>query len=139
MFAECDEYSLRVIISLCDNMLDRSGVCEKTKIAETQIDAILDLLLQSQLITVTNGTYQLLEDPRALSLFDVLNKIRSWQRWSSCPLEVEDHSEELCPLHRRLENISALVERQLRATTIASLVSDQDDLRPLCNKLQQTG
>ncbi len=136
MFAECDEYSLRVLICVAEEAMQQSTIQEKTKIPAQQLPAIIDMLIQAQLIRLDQGLYHLIPDPKELSLYDALNAIKGWQRWSSCPLEVDDHSEELCPLHRRLENISALVERQLRASTVASLLSDPSQQRPLCNKLQ---
>ena len=136
MFAECDEYSLRVLICVAEEPMPQTAIQEKTKIPAAQLPAIIDLLQQSDLVKQKAELYHLIPDANELSLYDALNRIKGWQRWSSCPLDVDDHSEELCPLHRRLENISALVERQLRASTLASLLTDPSQQRPLCNKLQ---
>ena len=137
MFSEIDEHSLRVVVSLAEHAQTAIEIEEKTKIPKQQLSGIIDLLINSKVLSQTdnNTQFKLTNDAEHLSIYDILNSIHPWQRWSQCPIDVEDHSNELCPLHRRLENVSSLVERQLRATSIKSLISNPDDLRPLCNKL----
>ncbi len=138
MFAECDELSLRVIVSVADGGLNSTDIETKTKIPASKLEGICSLLTDAKLIKQSDGVFTLCDDPNELTLYDALNRITNWQRWPSCPVDIDDHSDDLCPLHRRLENISVFVERQLRGSTVAALLSDPEHSRPLCNKLQES-
>jgi hypothetical protein len=61
---------------------------------------------------------------------DVINAVDPIERIVVCPLGIEGHTK-LCPLHRRLDDAIAMVEKSFSETVVAELVSDPKK-RGLC-------
>lgn len=59
-------------------------------------------------------------------MLDILNAVSPLKRIESCPLDLESHSSDLCPLHRRLDNALGMVEQAFAATTLAEVISDEN-------------
>ena len=66
-------------------------------------------------------------------MLDVVRILEPLPRINSCPLEIGDPGTDLCPLHRRLDNLIAMVEKQLTSTTIARLLAEKNANKPLCS------
>ena len=54
------------------------------------------------------------------------------KRIDRCPLGIDSHGTSLCPLHKRLDEATELVERSFASTTIAELLSAPGRSAPLC-------
>jgi DNA-binding IscR family transcriptional regulator len=67
-----------------------------------------------------------------LSVLDVLNAVDPPRRIRECPLGLAAHAHALCPLHQRLDDAMALIEKSFRSTTIADVTSE-GTLKPLGN------
>lgn len=70
---------------------------------------------------------------RSPSLFELVNAIDLFQRIRSCPLDLPEHGECLCPLHRRMDEALAEVERALSATTLDEVIREPSASVPLCS------
>jgi hypothetical protein len=53
-------------------------------------------------------------------------------RIKECPLGLVGHGARLCPLHRRLDNALATVEKAFRNTTLAEILAEPRSSIPLC-------
>ena len=54
------------------------------------------------------------------------------RRIRSCPLDLESHGSQLCPLHRRLDEALASVEKAFGETTLANVLEEPSPSVPLC-------
>src|SRR5690606_10831306 len=57
-------------------------------------------------------------------LLDVIRVVEPIRRIHACPLELPEHADALCPLHQRLDDAMASIERSFSSTTIADLLTD---------------
>ena len=73
--------------------------------------------------------------PEDLTLLSILDSVSPFQRIESCPLDLESHASELCPLHRRLDHTMGLVQDAFRATTLAELLSEENPCPTLQKQL----
>jgi Rrf2 family transcriptional regulator, nitric oxide-sensitive transcriptional repressor len=66
-------------------------------------------------------------------VLDVINAVDPIRRIRTCPLGLKSHGEQLCPLHRRLDNAMEMVEQAFAETTIAEMLAEPSENRPLCD------
>jgi Rrf2 family protein len=66
-----------------------------------------------------------------ITVYDVVHAVDPIVRITTCPLGLENHGVNLCPLHRRLDQAIATVEEAFRASTISELVADASPIKPL--------
>jgi Rrf2 family protein len=78
-----------------------------------------------------HGGFTLRKPPTELSVLDIVDAIDPLARITECPLDLDAHCEQLCPLHRRLDEAAAQVEAAFRATSIAELLADPSPARML--------
>jgi Rrf2 family nitric oxide-sensitive transcriptional repressor len=79
------------------------------------------------------GGFVLGRSASEITILDVVNSVEPVPRIKQCPLGLEEHSKQLCPLHKQLDNAAALMEEVFAAHTIEELVitsgSDKDPLK----------
>jgi len=72
-----------------------------------------------------HGGFELVRSPDTLSILDILEATKSpCERITSCPLGLQEHGQQLCRLHRRLDDVVGEVEHMLAKTTIADLLTE---------------
>jgi DNA-binding IscR family transcriptional regulator len=74
----------------------------------------------------------LVKPPEQITVLDVINAVDPVKRIRTCPLGLENHGEELCPLHRKLDDAASMIEQAFADTTIAQIIGEQSELKPLC-------
>ena len=57
-----------------------------------------------------------------LSVYEVVQAVDPISRILECPLKLPEHREELCALHRRLDDVMEMVEHSFRLTSVADLL-----------------
>ncbi len=57
-----------------------------------------------------------------LSVYEVVQAVDPLSRILECPLNLPEHREELCALHRRLDDVMEMVEHSFRLTSLADLL-----------------
>jgi hypothetical protein len=55
------------------------------------------------------------------------------QRIQSCPLKLESHDPELCPLHHELDAAYAQIEKAFSRVTIGQLLKRPLSVTPFCS------
>ncbi|MDK2972242.1 MAG: Rrf2 family transcriptional regulator, nitric oxide-sensitive transcriptional repressor [Candidatus Sumerlaeota bacterium] len=138
MFSQTAEYALRAGIALAqqpDEPLTTDELARRTKVPRNYLSKVLQMLVREQVVTAIRGLhggYQLRQPASVLTIFDVVNAIEPLQRIHTCPLGLPEHGKHLCPLHRRMDDALAEVERALKSTTLEEVVREPSPSVPLC-------
>ncbi len=139
MISSTVEYALRAVAHLA---AESPAICTAKQIATTtQVPAaylskVLQGLVKAKIIRSQRGVgggISLAKEPERLTILDVINAVEPLQRISKCPLNLESHGTNLCPLHRRLDNAMAQAEMAFASTTVADLLSESGQPKPLCD------
>lgn len=141
LFSDATEYGLRAIVWLAnqpEGPHKTQAIAEATGSAPGYLIKVLQALAKADIVTAHRGTrggYALDRDPRSLSVLEVVSAIDPIERIESCPLGLPDHALSLCPLHRRIDDSLASIERDFARTTIAQLAQDSAPAGPVCGAL----
>lgn len=137
VLSQTAEYAMRAVVWLAGH--SGNGLCTTQQIAEhTRIPAgylakILQSLSRAGIVRSQRGLgggFRLARSADQISVFEVLQAVDPIQRIQRCPLDVEDH-QDLCPLHRRLDQAIAHVEQAFRECSIGELLGELES-GPLC-------
>ena len=78
------------------------------------LSKVLQALVRAGIVQSTRGLRTAASSWSAIPddwrMLDILNAVSPLKRIESCPLDLESHSSDLCPLHRRLDNALGMVE-----------------------------
>lgn len=140
MISQTVEYALRAIVTIAQH---DGEPCTARKIAEiTQVpSAYLSKLMQGLVRDGVvksqrglHGGFVLTKSPENLTIWDVVDAVDPIRRIHECPLKIQSHGNNLCPLHRRLDRALETVESQFRQTTVAEVLSHPGSVTPLCEE-----
>lgn len=129
------EYALRVVVWLAACPHRRASSRElaaATRVPPRYLYRVLRMLVAAGIVRSRpgpGGGYVLARSPDELSLLDVIAAVGRLQRITSCPLQIGEGGDTLCPLHRRLDEAFRVVERAFAQTKVAELVGQNP---PLC-------
>jgi Rrf2 family nitric oxide-sensitive transcriptional repressor len=142
MVSRTAEYALRAVVWLANRpgrTFSTARIAQHTRVPPGYLSAtIVPALTRAGLVESSpgrSGGVRLTRPPEDISLLDVVNAVDPCRRLLCCPLGLESHQETLCPLHRRLDEAAAMVERAFAETTVAEMVADSP-VRPLCESTQ---
>ena len=68
--------------------------------------------------------------PGQINILEIVNAVDPICRITTCPLDL--HGENLCPLHRKMDDALAATESAFRSTHLAELLTGPVKGRPLC-------
>lgn len=137
MFSQTAEYALRAVVWLAshsDAPMTTSQIAKATKVPPDYLSKVLWALGRNGLVHAQrgkNGGFTLSTPADQLSILDVVNAVDPVQRIVRCPLGLKGH-EQLCPLHRRLDDALGQIEETLAASMISEFSSEQLPVSPLC-------
>lgn len=140
MISQSAEYALRAAVCLASHPAERlstARVAEETKVPAGYLAKVLQALARAGLVTSIPGRaggFVLAREPAAITVLDVVNAVEPVRRIDSCPLGRKSHTS-LCPLHRRLDEAAATVEKAFADTSLAEILSDPSSVRPLCESV----
>ena len=132
MLSTTAEYALRIMIVLTElsgEPTTSEKVAGLTKVPTDYSVKVLQMLARSNLVKAQRGRgggFEIDCDPDTTSLLDVVNAIDPLERIKSCPLGREDHSNSLCPLHTRLDQVVGLLQDSLGGMTLKSVIDGAD-------------
>jgi Rrf2 family transcriptional regulator, nitric oxide-sensitive transcriptional repressor len=138
MISQTAEYALRAIVYLADNPTEAQtaeAIAKGTKVPVGYLAKIMQGLARHGLVTSQRGLYggfTLARQPSDLTVYDVVQAVDPIVRITECPLHLEGHSTNLCPLHRGLDNAMAAVEMAFKKLTIHHVLNQPQTNRPLC-------
>jgi Rrf2 family protein len=138
MISQTAEYALRTIVWLAtqqDRPQTTQTIAAATGVPPSYLSKILQTLGRAGLVRSQRGLhggFTLAADPDELSTLEVIQAVDPIRRFESCPLGLESHGEELCPLHRRLDDAIGQVEKVFAESRISELVAEGASEGPLC-------
>ena len=138
MFSQTVEYSLRAVCYLASQApkaCTTEDVAEVTKVPRAYLSKVLQSLGRAGLVHSQRGLgggMTLTKEPNDLTILEVVNAVEPIQRIRTCPLGLDSHGVRLCPLHRRLDNALAMVEKAFGSTTLAEVLAEPTSSKPLC-------
>lgn len=140
MLSQTVEYALRAMVCLAaadGQPQTRSQLVEQTQVPSAYLAKVMRELGRGELVTAQRGLhggFRLARDAAGITLLNVVDAVEPLQRIRTCPLDIEWHGTQLCPLHRRLDTILAAAEEALAGTTLAEIVAERSGSIPLCRE-----
>lgn len=137
MFSQTVEYALRAVVFLAGQSTSATTVqiAEGTKVPAAYLSKVIQNLVRAGIVHSQRGAgggVTLVKKPSELTILEVVNAVDPIQRIQSCPLELATHGVRLCPLHRRMDNALAMVEKAFAKTTLAEIIEEPTTSVPLC-------
>ncbi len=139
MLSQTVEYALRAMVYLAgcnEDPQPTEQISEKTKVPAPYLAKVLQNLTRKGLVRSQRGVkggFLLAQPPEDITILDVVNAVDPIQRITSCPLELKSHGVRLCPLHFRMDRALALVEEAFRKSTLAEVLAEPTQSKPLCD------
>lgn len=127
MFSQTVEYALRAMMFLASRggvPVTSECIAANTRVPAGYISKVMRDLVIGELVASfrgPHGGFVLTAKPEAITMFDVVDAVDPFRRIHKCPIDNPNHTE-LCPLHRRLDDAMAEIERSFRAVTLAQML-----------------
>jgi Rrf2 family protein len=137
MISQTVEYALRAMVYLADQSPEArttDQIATATQVPKAYLSKVLQSLAKAKLVKSQRGLgggVALVTPPESTTILEVVNAVDPIGRIHECPLGIASHGTRLCPLHRRLDNALAEMERAFGATTFAEVLADPT-IAPLC-------
>lgn len=109
-------------------------IAKVTQVPAPYLSKVLQPLIKARLVQSQRGLgggFTLAKAPETITILQVINAVDPIERIETCPLGLDEHSDTLCPLHKRLDDAVALIEDAFAKTTISELLQSPAD-NPLC-------
>jgi Rrf2 family protein len=138
MFSQTVEYALRAVVYLASQApapRTTEEIARATKVPQAYLSKVLQNLVEKGIVRSQRGVgggIALAKEPDELTILEVVNAVDPIKRITTCPLDLAAHGVRLCPLHRRVDNALAAVEKAFRSTTLAELLAEPTSSKPLC-------
>jgi len=138
VFSQSVDYALRATVCLAMNpgkLLTTEQVSKTTMVPAPYLAKILKSLNRSGIITSqrgVNGGSRLSRSPELITVLDVMNAVDPMRRIIYCPLGLTDHGINLCPMHHKLNDAMAVVEKVLAESSIQDLIIEPTQSIPMC-------
>ncbi len=113
-------------------------IADTMKVPQSYLSKVLQSLVRAGLVYSTRGLkggFVLARKPADLNMMEILNAVGPYKRIETCPLDVDEHSSDLCPLHRRLDQAMGMVQDAFEGTTLAEILSDDNPCPTLQTQL----
>ena len=137
MISQTADYALRAIVHLAKDLnkphITRT-IAETTKVPGDYLSKVMQTLVKAGFVQSRRGLhggFTLTRPPDEISILDIVNAVDPLQRIRSCPLDLPEHSEKLCPLHYKLDQAMSGIAQALGSTTIADILVDPEGRVPL--------
>jgi Rrf2 family protein len=138
MLSQTVEYALRAVVHLAAEApaaQTTDQIAAKTRVPKPYLSKVLQALVRGGMVHSQRGVgggMTLTRAPAKISILDVVNSVEPLQRIKTCPLGLADHGVRLCPLHKRLDNALAMMEKAFGDTTLAEVLAEPSASVPLC-------
>lgn len=138
MISRTVEYALRAVVYLAGQSPQprtTDQVARATRVPKAYLSKVLQGLVRAGVVHSQRGIgggMGLVKPPAELTILEVVNAVEPIGRIRSCPLGLKSHGVRLCPLHRRLDDALAAVEKAFGDTTLAEVLAEPSPSVPLC-------
>jgi Rrf2 family protein len=137
MISQTAEYALRAVVFLAENGKARwtaQRIAEATKVPPGYLAKVMQNLARAEVVNSQRGVhggFSLRKSPEEVTVLEVIEAVDPIPRIRSCPLGLEAHRDRLCPLHRRLDEATAIMEESFRRSTLAEMLGRQTFTPPV--------
>jgi Rrf2 family transcriptional regulator, nitric oxide-sensitive transcriptional repressor len=137
MFSQTVEYALRAVVYLAGQEEARTTqqIAAVTKVPSAYLAKALQNLNRAGLVRSQRGLhggFSLGKSSSELTVWAVVQAVEPIRRYKTCPLELESHKARLCPLHKKLDDALAAIEKAFVETTLADILAEPTTSKPLC-------
>jgi Rrf2 family protein len=139
VLSSTSEYALRAAVWLAQAggaPQTNQEIAAATQAPPGYLSKVLQALGRAGLVRASRGKhggFELAKPAAELTILEIINAVDPIRRIHSCPLALKSHARQLCPLHRRIDQAVATIERSFSETTLAELLDEPDHPRPLCD------
>lgn len=140
MISPTAEYALRAVVAIAQangEAAATQSIAKLTKAPAGYLPKVLQMLGRAGLVDSRRGIgggFRLAKPAEDLTVLEVVNAVEPIKRIAKCPLDLETHGGNLCPLHKRLDEVTEQVERSFAKTTIAELLAQPGRSTPFCDE-----
>lgn len=137
MISQTTEYALRAVVWLAANPekpLTAQQIAEATRVPAGYLAKVLQGLSRAGLLHSQRGLgggFTLARTPGELTMWEVVQAVDPLKRIHECPMDFEAHEQELCPLHKQIDETIVMIEQRFSGCTINQLIH-ADGSSPLC-------
>jgi len=138
MISQTVEYALRAIVTIAQHNgrpCTSRTISQLTQVPGAYLSKLMQGLVRAGFVDSQrgrNGGFVLTRKPSELTVWDIVDSIEPIQRIHECPLKLKSHRSTLCPLHGKLDSAMETIEKSMRETTVAELLSQPGHPTPLC-------
>ncbi len=142
MFSRTIEYAMRAMVALAagdGRPMTTRQIAETMKVPQSYLSKVLQSQVRAGLVHSTRGLrggFVLARKPEDLNMMEILNAVSPYKRIETCPLDVEGHSSDLCPLHSRLDQAMGMVQEAFEGTSLAEILSEDNPCPTLQAQLE---
>jgi len=128
MISSTTEYALRAAVylaSIGNEAASSERIAEHTKVPPGYISKVMRDLVVAGIVSSQrgpNGGFALARDVAKISILEVVDAVTPLRRIRSCPLGNSEHLA-LCPLHHRLDDAIATIQKAFADTSLADLLN----------------
>ncbi len=142
LFSQTAEYALRAAVLLADRWdqpQTTRQIAEATRVPAGYLSKVLLSMSRGGVVLAQRGLgggFVLSRPPDAITVLDVVNAVDPIRRIETCPLGLEKHGKNLCPLHRKLDDALASIESAFADTPLSELLEAPGRRKkhlPLCH------
>lgn len=139
MLSQTVEYALRAAMYLAtapEQSRTVDQIAEATRVPLAYLSKVMQHLVRGNIVGSRRGVgggFLLAHSPEQLRIIEIVQAVEPIQRITSCPLGLAAHGKHLCPLHRRLDNALAEMEKAFSASTLAEILAEPSRSTPLCD------
>lgn len=129
MISQTAEYALRAIVYLAmnpGNAFTTQQISRQTKVSAAYLSKVLQSLVRARLVQSQRGLgggFVLSKPPEEINFLEVLDAVDPIQRIRTCPLGLKAHGTNLCAMHKKLDDATAVIEKTFADTTIAEILA----------------
>ena len=138
MLSKTVEYALRAAVFLADQDATPSTTEEIAKVTcvpPAYLSKVLQGLARGGIVTShrgLHGGFLLARPAEQITILEVVTAVDPIRRIRECPLGFASHGVNLCPLHRRLDDALASMEKAFGESTLAEVLAEPTRSVPLC-------
>jgi len=113
------------LISQIDGRATATDIAEQTRVPVRYMSKVLQTLSEAGLVESQRGPtggFWLTKSPHEITLLDVVDCIEPIERITTCPINLDEHCDNLCPLHLELDDLAAIARKKLGSTTLAAVM-----------------
>jgi Rrf2 family protein len=143
LLSQTVEYALRAVVALAHEEgrpTVTANLAKQTDVPMGYLYKVLQQLGRSDLVQSQRGSkggFTLRKKPEDITLLEVINAVDPFKRIHRCPMDQIQEVDVLCPLHQRIDEAMAALEKAFAETKIDELLCDNERAYPLCMALHE--